>query len=462
MNRVRGEWALGTANGIALLASAAAAAGYARWLDADRFAHWTAALAAARLALLLLDGGFKTALVRRERWPDERALRLLQRLTTSAALLLSALAAGVAAGFGGDAWLYAVYVGAYALAHAASFRAAARLERAGSFHRIARAEGACTVLEFTMPALLLAAGAAPLAAFAVAVVGARALRAAWVTTAAPSRGEEAGATVDGLRPLLKEGLGVQAVAGLSMLRDHLHLWLLAPWFGAAWAGQFGFAALACALATQAVVQAASRASLPALRAKAPARRWVAVRARVQRLALIVLPPLPLLPALLAWADERLWQGQWAPAVALLPWLAVRMVAGVAATPVGSWLMVSRTPWAAARAHAVWTAIEVVFALAALALFGPQGLAIAAALAAWPGLALLLQAAEPRARWGLRLRRLLPLLVCRRPVVAGLVLGVAVQVEPALLPWALLALPLAWMAHARRRWRPLVPVHRRHA
>lgn len=459
--RVRGEWSLGAANGAALLASAGAAAGYARWLDARSFAHWLAALAAARLALLLLDGGLKTALVRRERWPDAAALRRLQRLTAAAALLITALAAGAAARAGIDAVLVVVYVGAYVLAHAASFRAAAQLERAGRFDRIARVEGICTALEFIVPALLLASGVTPAAAFTLAVAGARGLRALWVRQAAPAFDEQPAAPGD-LRALLVEGLGVQAVAALSMLRDHLHLWLLAPWFGAAWAGQFGFAALACALATQAVVQAASRASLPALRAKPAPRRWTAVRARVRRLAVIALPPLPLLPALMGWADEHLWHGQWAPAVALLPWLAARMVVGVAATPVGGWLTVERSPWITARVHLLWTAIEVLLAALGLALFGPPGLAIAAALAAWPGLALLLQGAEPNGRWRRRLGQLLPLLLWRRSVLAGLALGIAAQAEPALLPWALAALPLAWALEARPRRRPLVLARSRHA
>jgi len=460
MKRVRGEWSLGAANGVALLASAGAAAAYASWLDAGSFAHWTAALAAGRLALLLLDGGLKTALVRREQWPDAVALRLLRRLTAAAAVLIAALAAVAAAWAwhggrlsGANAVLYSIYVIAYALLHAASFEAAARLERAGRFDRIARAEGICTVLEFVAPSLLLAGGAAPVAAFAVAVVGARSLRAVWLRRSAIGL-DEAPAAPGRLRSLLREGLGVQAVAALSMLRDHLHLWLLAPWFGAAWAGQFGFAALACALATQAVVQAASRAALPALRAKAPQRRWAAVRARVRRLAVIVLPPLPLLPAVLAWADEHLWRGEWAPAVALLPWLAARMVAGVATTPVGAWLMVARSPWVAARAQLAWTALEVAAALLGLLLFGPPGLAIAAAVAAWPGLALLLHAVEPDARWWTRLRRLLPLLLWRRPVLAGLVLGISAQLEPALLPVALAALPLVWWLDARKRCAPI--------
>lgn len=456
MKTVQGERLLGASNAAALLASALAAAVYARWLDAASFAHWTAALAVARLALLLLDGGLRTALVRRDTWPGAAALRLLWRLTACAGGMLALLAAAVAAWAwwggrmaGGYAVLYAVYVTAYAVAHVASFQAAARLERAGRFDGIARAEGFGTAVEFIAPAALLAAGAPAVLAFGVSVAAGRALRAAWVRRGADAAAPAVGGGA-GVGSLLRDGLGLQAVAGLSMLRDHMHLWLLAPWFGAAWAGQFGLAALACALATQAVVQAAARAAVPTLRALPAPRRWAAVRARVRRLAVLVLPPLPLLPAVLAWADAQVWQAQWGAAVALLPWLALRMVPGVAATPVGSWLLVARTPWEVARVHLRWTAVEVALAMLGLWWLGPPGLAVAAAVAAWPGLVLLLHAAEPQARWQPRLRRLLALLLLRRPVLAGGLMGLLVQWQPGWLPWALLALPLVWTLDKPRR------------
>ena len=93
MNRAghaRGSTSLGLANALALLASVGAAAAYARWLPAESFGHWAAALAVARGALLLVDGGLKTALVRRPHWPGFEAMTRLQRVAIAAAVVMAA------------------------------------------------------------------------------------------------------------------------------------------------------------------------------------------------------------------------------------------------------------------------------------------------------------------------------------------------------------------------------------
>jgi len=462
--RKAGATGLGLANAFALLASVGAAAAYARWLTAESFGHWAAALALARAALLLVDGGLKTALVRREHWPGPAAMAGLRRMAAAAAvLLILAVGAGALWAWHGasigpaDAMLYVAYAAAYLLSHAALFGPLARLERAGRFGVIGRAEAASLVLEFVGPAALMSLGAGTAAAFAASVVAARGLRGVWVVRAAramvaDSAGDPTDTQPERAVELLREGAGVQAVTALSMLRDQMHLWLLAPWFGAAWGGQYGLAMTVCALATQVPVQTAARLSLSALRRTSPRRRWSAVHARVRRLAVAVLPPLPLLPAALAWADDSLWRGHWQAAVLLLPWLALRMVAGVVTTPVGSWLLVARTPWAAAHTHAAWTALEVAAAVLGLALLGPTGLAVAAALAAWPGMVLLLAAAGGHAPWRVRLAPLMATLWLRPSLAVGLLLGAVVRVQPALLPWAVAALPLAWLAEPRLRRR----------
>jgi len=460
MKRGRGVASLGLAQALALLASVGAAAAYARWLTAESFGHWAAALALARGALLLVDGGLRTALVRREHWPGPAALGRLQRIAATAAVLVAAtMAAGALWAWhagsvvAADAMLYAAYAAAYLLSHAALFSALARLERASRFDTVGRAEASSLLLEFVAPAALMQAGAGAALAFTVSVLVARALRGAWIMGAARALGPGAAAAVPTrAADLLREGLGLQAVTALSMLRDQMHLWLLAPWFGAAWGGQYGLAMTVCALATQVPVQTAARLSLSALRRTSPARCWPAVHARVRRLAIGVLPPLPLLPAALAWVDHGLWQGRWQAAAWVLPWLALRMVAGVATTPLGSWLLVARQPWAAAQAHAAWTALEVLAAVLALALLGPLGLAVAAAVTAWPGVVLLLAAAGRTESWRTRLLPLAATLWLRPSLAVGLVLGAAAHLQPAFLPWALMALPLAWLAEPRVRRR----------
>lgn len=473
---------LAAANLLAWAAAGLAALAYARQLQAADFAHWTAALAIARGALLLLDGGLKTALVRRASAPDAITLQRLRRqggwlaLALSALLALAALAT-VALGVWptGAAAVLALIPAAYLLPYPWLLPALARLERAQRFGVIGRAEAGSVLVEFALPAGLMAAGLPWWQAFVLAALAGRALRSATLAHAARTLGDESDAggaappsasAARHWRGLLRAGLGVQAVTALSLLRDHVHLWWVGPLFGAAWAGQYGFALNACALIGQVAVQTAARAALPRLRLLPAAQRWPEVLAQTRLLAVCALPPLALLPAWLAWADARWWQGRWHEALALLPWLALRMLPSVATTTVGAWLMVARQPRHAAAAHARWTAAELLLVAAATAVAGPQGLAIAWALGGWCGLALLLAAAEPAARWAPRLAALLRVLVLRPSLWLALALAAGLAWLPApaqarALPWLTLALPLVWLAEPAT-WRARQTGRRRQA
>jgi len=463
----QGVWQLALAQALAVLLAATSAALYARWLQPAQLAGWLLALGVARAGVLVLEGGMKTALVRCAHLPDAAQLQRLQRQTTGLALAGSASAAGaalwLAAGghlASGQAWLLAICPAAYFCSHPPLPPALARLERAGRFGAVGRAEGLSLLLEFVLPALLLAAGLAPVVAFAVAVVLARVLRTAWIVRAASALPAETTVAAPAGLALWRDGASVQAVAGLSMLRDQMHLWLLGPWFGGTWAGVYALAATACALAAQVPVQTAARVALPALRHCPPPARWAALWRQTRLLSLACLPPLLLLPAWLAWADAQLWAGAWAQALPLLPWMLVRMVAGVALTTLGAGLLLAPGAWTAARAHAVWTALEVGLAIAALAAWGPRGLVMAGALGGWLGLLLFLRWASPAGTaWWRHLPALLGALLLRPSLALAALLAAWVQWQPQGLAAATLALPLCWLAEhpvrrAMRAW--LVP------
>lgn len=458
MKPAAGVLSLGVANGLALLAAVGAAALYARWLDPAQLAQWALALALARAGLLLLDGGLKTALVRRDTLPDAVTMHRLRTLSAAFAMgLTGAVVVGVwLLGAEGrlsqvPAVLLVAYMAAYLLPYPPMFEALARLERAQHFAPVGRAEGVSLAVEFALPAALIAAGLPWWVAFALAVGLARTLRTAWIVRAARDLPDEA-ATADGLptRGLLGEGAGVQAVAGLSMLRDQMHLWLLAPWFGAAWAGAYTLALTACALVMQVSVTTVARVTLPALRATAAVGQWPAVLARTRWLAIGALPPLMLLPAWVAQADAVWWGGRWQDALPLLPWLALRMVPGVATTTLGAWLLVAQGPWKAARAHAAWTGIEAALAAVLLLAVGPLGLAMALGCSAWAGVVLFLSAAAPAEALAPRLRALVGVLLWRPSLWTGLALAAGVHADPSVLPWVTLAMPLAWLAEPRVR------------
>jgi O-antigen/teichoic acid export membrane protein len=457
----QGIFSLGLANALAMLISLAAAALYAHQLDAAQLAAWATALAVARAGLLVLDGGLKTALVRRADAVHADTTRQLVRLSGALAIGMTAAAAGVAwqytvhAEASGAALLLVIYAAAYWLSYPPMLAPLAGLERSQQFAVIGRAEGSSLVLEFALPAVLLALGVPFWLAFASAAVMGRALRCAWlVRHAPPPQSSEAPGAVTGSMTVIKEGLGVQAVAGLSMLRDQMHLWLLAPWFGAAWAGQYAMALMACALCVQVGAQTVSRVALPALRQMSDDTRWTQVVTHTRWLAIITLPPLVLLPMWLAHGDQAWWQGRWATAVLVVPWLAARMMPGVVTTALGSWLMVSRSPACNAAAHALWTAGEILLAIVAMQVWGPLGLAIAAAFTPWLAVVLMVTLAAPGEALAPRLTQLARLLLGRPSLWLAALLALAALAQGQ--AWALLlgtlCLPVAWLTEGRvRQW-----------
>jgi O-antigen/teichoic acid export membrane protein len=388
---------LGVAQLLALLASVASGAVYAAWLDTTTLAAWALALAAARAALLLLDAGLKTALVRSAHALAPAQERRLQGAVGAAALLLSlgvvaASGAALRAGWldAATAHLLRVCVPAYLLSHALLL-ALARLERQGRFGVVGRAEGVGTVAEFAGPGLLMTMGIAPVTALACGCVVGRSLRALWLlraTDPAPARHEHASVAP---KTLLREGLQLQGVAALSMVRDTLHLWLVGPWFGSHWAGAYAFAMLACMVASQATVALAARVALPVLRALAPPQRAQAVAQALRRLGLWTVPPLLALTPVLMMASATALQGRWADALAVLPWLALRVLMGLPLALLSPWLLVAAPPAATLAVHRQWTLAEAVATTVALAHFGPLGLAWVWPLGALLGLGLVVWA-----------------------------------------------------------------------
>jgi hypothetical protein len=407
-------------------------------------------------------------------------MRRLVRLCTQVALAMTFAIALIVAGLwargrlsAGEALLQLAYPAAYLLAYPPLLAALARLERAQCFAAVGRAEGASVLVEFGLPAALLGLGLPFWAGFAVSAVAARLLRAAMLALAArgsnlAESGSASAATETApTRSLLKEGAGVQAMAALSMLRDQMHLWLVAPWFGAAWAGSYSFAYAAGMVVSQVAVQTAARVSLPQLRELDPSRRWARVLSQTRWLAIATLPPLALLPAWLAQADRLWWDGRWSLAVQITFWVALRMVAGVATTTLGNWLLVARDPWQSARANASWTAVEIALATAMMALIGPIGLAVSGVLAPWAGVAWMLAAASPADALKPRLQELTRVLLTRPSAWSASALGLWVWLQPAPLQFlnagvATLLLPLCWLSEPALRhscatwWRRQLP------
>lgn len=400
--RIRGTATLGTAQALALAAALGSATVYATWLDATQLATWALALGAGRAAQLLVDGGLKAALVRHPQGLQADAEARLTRGVLSAAVGLSCFAALTVAwilsrGHAGTAptLLVAAATTAYLVSHAVALAALARLERAGRFDRIGRIEGGATVLEFALPALLLAAGLGWIPALLAGLILGRTARALGITQAARGVGAPHG---PGLAAApWRDGLAMQAIAAMAMVRDQLHLWLVGPLFGAAWAGAYAFGLMACALASQVAVATVSRVAVPALRPLSPRRRAVRSARSLRRLTLWTLPLLLLTWPLLQWADTAWWEGRWQLALTLLPGLVMRMALALPLAVLGPWLAVALPPWVTARLHARWTVAELLLAGAGLAWLGAAGLAVSWALGGALGTLLFMNALRPHGR-----------------------------------------------------------------
>jgi O-antigen/teichoic acid export membrane protein len=390
--------ALSAANAVALGLGGLAYVAYSDLLTPAQFGLYGIAFAMARFAVLVLDGGLKTAIIKHPAGlgaADETALTLLSA-ALAGVLLLAAWGAGsllpeVSAVAREDAVFCAWFVAAYVATYPLMVVPTAQLERAMRYVPLSAIESVAIALELAGAAPLLLATelgiwsflAAALAGrlFRVAALqGVRGIRWSW-----PGRGSAA--TV---KALLGEGAWLQGSLAASMVRDNLHVLVVAPWFGKAWAGYYAWALQLAMFSSQVFVATASRVAIP-VHASAPdfAARWTHTLVQMRWLAALTVPVLAAVWLLAPVADAAWFDGRWAPATGLLVLIFARMVPGIATSPLGSLVLVERGAAALARANAAWAGLEVAGALIACALLGPAGLAWSYAIVVWAGFALLL-------------------------------------------------------------------------
>lgn len=385
------------ANGVALGMVIIGYVLYSWLMTPAEFAIYAGALTIAKLGTTVLDGGLKVALVKHHEAVSADVLRALFMGSTAAAILAVSLLAAVVFALASvnllaadNAAFFALYGAAYFLTYPFLFLPLAQLERAQRFSPVARTEALSISIEYALPAVLWLTVAPGFWSFVVAAWLARGLRAVLMLAASNERAWLA----RGLRPqwrgagvLLREGVSLQIAVALSMVRDNIHLLLVAPWFGKEWAGLYAWALQLCAVASQVFVQTATRVALPALRlTQGMDARWKSTLTQISWLAIFTAPPLVFLTDIAAAVNDTLFDAKWSAALGLLPFLVVRMLPGLATTPLGALVLAERDARAYAAANAWWTAGEVVVAAAMLWLHGPTGLAWSYAFMAWFGLA----------------------------------------------------------------------------
>jgi O-antigen/teichoic acid export membrane protein len=372
---------------------------YSRLLTAQQFGAYAAALAVGNLAVLVLDGGIKTSIIKHTTALNrEEESSLLTLMLGFSAILLIVL-------FGGQRLLGHVYPGAasqteFVAAFAAVYLitypwiglSTASLERQLSYGQLAWIESIGIVVERGVPAAFLVTTGLGLWSFVVGLALGRIARIVFLHRLhRVSVGTQFMKTSTLVRRLIREGLAFQLGGAASLIRDNLHVIVVGPLYGTLWVGYYAWGLQLCTIASQVFVQIAARVSLSVTaRALDFPSRWAII---TQQIALLTAATAPILAALVlsaATVDYYFFAGKWQPALAILPFLCARMIPGIASTPVGTLLLVERGSARYARALWLWTGFELAVGYTAVKLLGPLGLAVSYSVAAWFGVRLLLR------------------------------------------------------------------------
>jgi|HubBroStandDraft_6_1064221.scaffolds.fasta_scaffold11604_6 O-antigen/teichoic acid export membrane protein len=380
-------------NAVALASIAVSYVVYSRLLTAQEFGAYAAALAVGNLAVLVLDGGIRTSIIKHATalTRAEEGVLLKYMLAFSALLLLALFFGQTAVGrFYPAASTQTGFVALFAAVYLVTYPwiglSTAALERSLAYSHIAWIESIGVVFERAAPAFFILLGHFRLGAFVIGLMLGRAVRIillARLHSVSLVRGP--GASFAVVRSLLKEGLWFQLGGAASLVRDNLHVIIVGPLFGALWVGYYAWALQLCTLASAIFVQISSRVSLSVTaRSTQFSERWSTVARQLATLTAITAPILAAVILAAPNLDHMFFGDKWHPALTLLPLLCARMIPGIASAPVGMLLLVERGASKYAMALWVWTALELAAAYAAVKLIGSYGLAVSYAIAAWFG------------------------------------------------------------------------------
>lgn len=376
---------------------------YSRLLSAQEFGAYAAALAVGNLAILVLDGGIRSSIIKHPAdLTHEQEGALLKYMLAFAALLLAAVIFGQSAvghfypAARSQTQFVAAFAGVYLITYPWIGLSTAAIERRLAYSRIAWIESIGIVLERAAPVIFILFGNLRLSAFVVGLALGRVLRVIMLSHAHRVRfTRRAGASSEVVRSLLKEGLWFQAGGAASLIRDNLHALLVGPLYGTQWVGYYAWALQLCMLASQILVQISARVSLSVTaRSTQFSERWATVSRQLAMLTAVTAPILAAVIILAPNANSMFFADKWHAAVLLLPLLCIRMIPGVAGAPLSTLVLVERGAGRYAMALWIWTAFEVVAAYASVRLLGPFGLAASYSLAAWFGIFTFAKSLEP--------------------------------------------------------------------
>lgn len=428
---------------------------YSRLLSPAQFGLYSTALVIGTFGQLILDGGLKNTIIKAPRPPDRDQQGTVVFLMALSSLVLVALLAAGGQPLGRlypaarqDYQFLAAFGSLYLVSYPWLAVPTAFLERGFAYRRVAVIESVGQVLERAAPALFLLLTPLGMGSFLAGLLLGRAFKVAAINLAyrAPFH-LPTWAQVRDTAHLVAEGGWLQLGTAASQVRDSLHVLIVGPLFGQAWVGYYGWCLQLALITSQTFVQISARVSVPVFaQSEGFDARWRHCLAQVRLLTILTAPVMMAALLVLPTVNARLFHGKWQPALAILPLILLRMLPGLATTPVGALVMVHRGGRALAAALGGWTLLEVAAGLALSLLLGPAGLAWSYAAVVWLGLFVLVRALGVPSR---------PLLadtakaILGRPslVIAVLVAGLLIAAlsmagKIAALPYALVLPPAA--------------------
>ncbi|HEX8553564.1 MAG TPA: oligosaccharide flippase family protein [Sphingomonas sp.] len=417
------------ANLVILCLTAASYIVYSRLLTPTGFAIIGTALTCSRVCVQLLDGGVRTVLIA-DRRPVDRArytaisvaLFTVSTVLIAGGAALSTILDNQVPGIG----FVLIYVVPFLLSYPLFFSSMVRLEKELRYGPIAIIEAGSVLIELVLPALLIVRFGAGPTSFIVAAVASRLVRTFcfWLFVP-PAWGRFAAVHLRDALSSLRTSLWFQYTILANAVRDNLPILLVAPVYGTGWAGYYVWALQICAVSSQFAVAAASRIALPVISGLETAESRYDVSAQqIAWLSKLLGPVLIAVWLVTPAFDILLFDGKWSPALALLPWLLLRMMPGIATTILYPLVFVQFGPRWLAAVSSGWTAIEIGAALLALWVFGPAGLAYSYALCVWLGV--MLMAIKIRDRPDFSMPGLWWIVMGNRPSIAAFLAGLVIM------------------------------------
>jgi len=367
---------------------------YSRILSPSEFGLYSIALTIGAVGIFLLDGGIKTAIIKL----DKHFGATEQSSTLSWLLLVSVLLTGALFAIKyplgyflpsvrADYIFLALFASIYLLTYPFIVIPTALLERSLQYPRLGWIEAVSITIERGGPVIFLLWTNLGLYSFVIALLLGRLCRAFAVWFSHPVKlCLPDFQRLKQILPLMREGGWIQLAAGVSLVRDNLHIIMLGPFWGKEWVGYYSWGMQLCLVLSQAFVQVSARVSLPRMAQQGTfTERWQTCLEQVRFLVMFTAPLLFAGLLVVPGINETFFGGKWSPTLPLLPFLFFRMIIGMAITPIATLIPVQFGGEKFARFSSIWTVIEIFTALVLIAVCGPNGLAYSSAVSVLFGL-----------------------------------------------------------------------------